>query len=79
MTVVVPTLLDRSEPQLEQTLTLQPGQLRRIFVQVPDSASSAGQIRGRSLYSTDKPPYIGLDSQQLIRPDTRQLISSDTR
>ena len=47
MTVVVPTQLDVGEPQLERTLTLQPGQLHRLFIQVPDAASSAGESGDR--------------------------------
>ncbi|XP_037075025.1 tripeptidyl-peptidase 2-like [Pollicipes pollicipes] len=41
VTVVVPILLDPTDPTLERTLSLQPGQLERIFVRVPDAASSA--------------------------------------
>ena len=44
MTVVVPTRLDPVEPHLERSMTLQPGQLQRLFIQVPDTASSAGKI-----------------------------------
>ncbi|XP_043246717.1 tripeptidyl-peptidase 2-like [Amphibalanus amphitrite] len=41
VTVVVPIQLDAADPQLERTLSLQPGQLQRLFIQVPDAASSA--------------------------------------